>query len=81
MIKDSARKHGVRDEDIEHVLREWLVIQDLSDPQGRPFILYVGPDTAGRILEVGINYNGDAIHAMPARPRFLPRSMKRTKKR
>jgi hypothetical protein len=64
---------------MEHVLRVWLVLHDLTDPQGKPFLLYVGPDTAGRMTEVGINARGDIVHAMPARTRYLPRA-KRTRR-
>jgi hypothetical protein len=59
---------------MEHVVRQWLVLHELTDPQGTPFLLYVGPDTAGRMREVGINARGDIVHAMPARPKYLPRT-------
>jgi len=80
MIKDSARRHGVADEDMEHALRLWLVFHDLSDPEGKPFLLYVGPDTAGRLIEVGINAQGDIVHAMPARKQYLPLIKKTTRR-
>jgi len=77
MIRDSARSHGVTDVDMEHARRNWLVRHDLSDPQRRPFILYVGPDTAGRMIEVGVNADGDYVHAMAARRQYLPRTKQR----
>ena len=65
---------------MEHALRLWLVFHDLTDPDGRPFLLYVGPDTAGRLLEVGINAQGDIVHAMLARKQYLPRAKRFTRK-
>ena len=65
------------DDDIEHVRRHWLLVHDLFDDKGRHVAMYVDPGTTGRLLEIGVNDAGDAIHAMPARPKFLPRKHRR----
>ena len=69
-IGEPARKHGVDDEDILHVWRNPMRRIDSDDD----FAMLIGPDTAGRMLEVGVlDVDGDdpvAIHAMPLRPKF-----------
>jgi hypothetical protein len=69
-IADSARKHGIRDEDIEHVIRHPL--QVVPGP-GRDLV--VGADRSGRLLEVVVLDDDPeeepiVIHAMPLRPKF-----------
>ncbi|MDR0284300.1 MAG: hypothetical protein LBI33_05335 [Propionibacteriaceae bacterium] len=81
MIRESARRHGISDDDMRHALREWLILHDLTDPQERPFLLYVGPDRAGNLLEVGLNSAGDIVHAMPARTQYLPRAKETSRRR
>jgi len=44
----SARRHGIVDEDIEHVIGYALVAAD--DEEGK--VLYLGPDRAGNLVEV-----------------------------
>jgi hypothetical protein len=66
-VADSARKHGVEDEDAKHALRNALRIID-DEP-----ILVIGPSRTGDLLEVGVlDPDGDAviIHAMRMRSRF-----------
>jgi hypothetical protein len=68
-IADSARRHGVNDEDIRAAvgLPLRLVWQDRSR------LLVIGADTTGRLLEVVVLDPDDepvAIHAMPLRPKF-----------
>jgi hypothetical protein len=49
-IHDSARKHGVADQDIVHAIDHALASEDAGeDPDRR---LLIGPDTAGNLLEV-----------------------------
>ncbi len=41
---------------------------------GDGFVMYVGPDRAGRLLEIGVvEWHGvlAIVHAMPAREQFL----------
>ncbi len=69
-VAPSARKHGIDDQDMLHALAHPLRVFDLDDG----FTMLVGPDTAGRLLEVGV-VEGDTalviVHAMPARQKFL----------
>jgi hypothetical protein len=66
-IYRSARKHGVPDHDIRHVIAHALVAQVTDDDQ----VLYLGPDAAGNLLEVVTTVRADsseiAIHAMKMR--------------
>jgi hypothetical protein len=66
-IYDSARKHGVSDDDIEHAVANALV--SAEDDEGK--VLYLGPDRAGNLLEVVSveRETGDeiVIHAMAMR--------------
>jgi len=69
-IADSARKHGVRDEDIDHGLRNPLSV---VPGEGRDPV--IGAARSGRLLEVVIldddpNEEPVVIHAMPLRPKF-----------
>ncbi len=73
MIKDSARRHGIPDADMEHAVRHWITRPTVVSPDGRELIMYVGPDSAGRMIEVGTNTAGDIVHAMKARKQFLPK--------
>jgi hypothetical protein len=69
-IGEPARKHGVDDENIFHVWRNPMRRIDSDDD----FAMLIGPDTAGRMVEVGVlDVDGDdpvAIRAMPLRPKF-----------
>lgn len=47
-IYDSARKHGVADDDIEHAVNFALAAGEQDDGK----VLYLGPDRAGNLLEV-----------------------------
>jgi hypothetical protein len=68
-IADSARKHGIADEDIRHAVQvpfRWL-------RQGDDRVLVIGADRAGQLLEVVVLDPEDepvAIHAMRLRPKF-----------
>jgi len=80
-IRDSARRHGIADPDIQHAIDNALAAGpvetnvDLIDG-----VLYIGPDRTGRMLEVisvdDIEDGEVAIHAMRLRrtyERYLPR--------
>lgn len=71
-IHASARKHGVSVDDIDHAIRNALVAAD--DDEGK--VLYLGPDTAGNLLEVVCVLRTDdseiAIHAMKMRKAYQP---------
>lgn len=67
-IADHARKHGVADSDIEHVVRNAIRVLDQGDRN-----LYIGADRSGRLLEVVVlddDGQSVAIHAMVLRRKF-----------
>lgn len=67
----SALKHGIAAEDIEHAVRQAMVIEDLDDD----LRLYLGPGRSGALLEI-ISVLGEqsedefAIHAMGMRSKY-----------
>ena len=69
-IHDSARRHGVADEDIRHAVANAMVIEDQDDDTR----LYLGAGAPGALLEVLTIIREDgtelAIHAMPMRPKY-----------
>lgn len=68
-IADSARKHGIPDEDIRHAVR--MALRAVSQDPDR--LLLIGPDRAGQLLEVVVldpDEDPVAIHAMRLRPQF-----------
>jgi hypothetical protein len=71
-IYRSARKHGVGDDDIEHVVGHPLAVGELEDGK----VLYLGPDRAGNLLEVVSVIRDDdseiVIHAMRMRRIYEP---------
>jgi hypothetical protein len=64
-IKESARKHGVSDDDIRHAVANPVFVHYFED-----FRMIVGPSSAAQLLEVGVNTEGHIFHAMPARPKY-----------
>lgn len=71
-IIESARKHGVTDEDMLHAFNHPIRTEDLDDHM----TMLIGPDHAANLLEVGVvtSRGGPVIvHAMPARPKYLGR--------
>ncbi len=69
VILASARRHGVADQDMLHAYRNPVRVLDLDD-----LTMLIGPDRAGRLLEVGVSSAEGidvVVHAMAARPRFL----------
>jgi hypothetical protein len=73
-IHASARRHGVDDDDIQHVAKHALVVADVDADLDPPKLLVIGPDRAGNLLEVIVlSLAADqilAIHAMPLRRRY-----------
>jgi hypothetical protein len=68
-IHPSARRHGVRDEEIEHAYRRAVAWVELGEDP--PRYLVVGPDRTGNLLEIVVilvDAGVLAIHAMPLRP-------------
>jgi hypothetical protein len=67
-IHESARRHGVADEDIQHALAHTVIWVELGHDPWR--YLLAGPDRAGNMLELVIlDLGGDelVIHAMGLR--------------
>lgn len=70
LIADSARKHGVADDDMLHAFNHPIASWELEEG----FTMLVGPQRDAQLLEVGVVV-GDlgpvVVHAMQAPPRFL----------
>jgi hypothetical protein len=69
IVLASARRHGISDDDMLHAYRYPIRVFDLDD-----LTMLVGPDRAGRVLEVGVATAEGVdfiVHAMAARPKFL----------
>jgi transposase-like protein len=70
VIADSARKHGIADEDVLHAWRNQIGAAYYDEG----FTMVVGPDRAGNLREVGTVDADDGIvivHADRARPSTL----------
>jgi hypothetical protein len=71
VISPRARKHGISDEDMLHALRNPVRVIEQDDG----LTMFIGAARDGTLLEVGVA-DSDAgpiiVHAMRARPRFLP---------
>lgn len=71
-IHDSARRHGVADEDILHATDHALAIEDAGEDPDR--WLVIGPDTAANLLEVVVVISAEGsqlvIHAMQMRDKY-----------
>lgn len=68
----SAHKHGISDDDIRHAFEN--AVASITVPDQPDFSMIIGPDEAGRLLEIVVvadDDNDDVIHAMPARPKYL----------
>jgi hypothetical protein len=71
-IGQTARKHGIADEDMLHAVRNPIMQWRLDDE----FTMRVGPARDGDLLEIGVlGIDTDdpvIVHAMRARPQYLP---------
>ena len=69
VILESARKHGIDDEDMLHAYRNPTRVFDLGD-----LVMLIGADRNGRLIEIGLAQGEGVefiVHAMPARPKFM----------
>jgi hypothetical protein len=69
-IAESARDHGVPDEDILHALRHPLRIIEEDD-----LSMVLGPSRSAELLEIGVldlSTDPAVVHAMPMRPKYYP---------
>lgn len=73
VIVESAHRHGVAEEDMLHALRFAIVHVRQDDDM----VMFIGPDRAGNLVEVGVvTWHGilAIVHAMsPAREKYLKR--------
>ena len=73
-ILPSARKHGVGDGDILHVLVH-AVLRLMAMDEGPGVTLHLGADSAGRLMEVitvrATDDVGRVIHAMAMRRKYV----------
>ena len=74
-VHRSARKHGIDDADIEHVVEHALAALDEDNDEGIQQTLYLGWNRAGdTLLEVVVLHFDDgrdmAIHAMKMHRRY-----------
>ena len=71
-ILPSARKHGVSDDHIRHGLDN--AVAAINTPDQPDFIMVIGANMNGQLLEIGVLADDDndyVIHAMPARSKYL----------
>ncbi|MFN6121979.1 MAG: hypothetical protein ACK5CE_20425 [Actinomycetes bacterium] len=71
-VLPSARKHGISDDDIRPAFEN--AVASITVAAQPDFSMVLGPDQAGRLLEIGVVADDDndyVIHAMPARPKYL----------
>ena len=69
-IADSARRHGVADEDMLHAVRNAVATEDLDEG----LTMFIGPARDAMVLEVGVVDGEDGpviVHAMAARRKYL----------
>ena len=73
-INESARKHGVSDEDILHAIDQLLVEFEIGDDDPPRRWLVLGSNRAGLMLELIVLVFDDGaemvIHAMPMRLKY-----------
>lgn len=70
IVLESAGRHGVA---AKEALHAWAFAVD-AFVVGEGMVMFIGPDTGGNFLEVGVvAWHEDLaiVHAMPARPKFL----------
>lgn len=70
-ILDSAHRHDVENEDIEHALTNAIRYHDLDEG----LVMVVGPTRTGDLIEVGVVVPDEdepyVVHAMAARQKFI----------
>ncbi len=72
LIVESARKHGIADDDVLHAFHHPVSFEDLDEG----FTMIIGPSRSAQLLEVGVvdTDHGPVIaHAMNARRRYVRR--------
>jgi hypothetical protein len=70
LIVDSARKHGIADEDVLHAFNNPVRYEDLDDG----FVMIIGPTRSAHLVELGVldtDHGPVIVHAMTARRKYL----------
>ena len=70
LIVDSARKHGIADDDVLHAFTHPMSYEDLDDG----FVMIIGPTRSALLLEIGVldtDHGPVIVHAMTARRKYL----------
>lgn len=70
IVIDSARKHGVADDDMLPALNHPVDYEDLDEG----FTMIIGPARSAQLLEIGVVDSADGpviVHAMTARRKYL----------
>ena len=68
-IAESAHRRGIDDQDIRHALDHAIWVEAVDEGLS----MFVGPDRAAHLLEVGVVDSQDGpivVHAMAARPKY-----------
>jgi len=74
-IEQTARKHGVTDDDMRHAITHRLHVSELPTDDDSERVLVLGPDRAGNPLELVallVDDGAVVIHAMALRARYRP---------
>jgi len=69
VILSSARRHGIRDDNMLHAYRNPIRVFEVDD-----LTMLIGPDESATLLEIGVAHAEGIdfiVHAMAARPKFL----------
>jgi limonene-1,2-epoxide hydrolase len=69
VILASARRHGIRDDNMLHAYRNPIRVFEADD-----LTMLIGPDESAALLEIGVAHAEGIdfiVHAMAARPKFL----------
>ncbi|MGI8751548.1 MAG: hypothetical protein ACR2MN_04425 [Acidimicrobiales bacterium] len=72
-IEQTARTHGVTDDDMRHALTHRLHVSELPTDDDSERVLILGPDRAGNPLELVallVDDGAVVIHAMALRARY-----------
>lgn len=72
LIVDSARKHGIADDDVLHAFHHPVSYEDLDEG----FTMIIGPSRSAQLLEVGVidtDHGPVIVHAMNARRKYVRR--------
>ena len=71
VIAPSALRHGVSEETIVHAFNNPIRVEELEEA----LTMLIGSDPAGNLYEIGVVSSEEGpvvVHAMPARPKYLP---------